>query len=128
MTRTARLRHVGRHTLAVAFETAGDVRSGPGRALGDRLDHGQVRGRCVPTAEHIHQSPQVVRALPGRRFDLRDRRQRARLYELVLREGRPSDVLAYVDGALVMDACWVASRELLQAADAGGDGIAYPGR
>jgi len=32
---------------------------------------------------------------PGRRFDLRDRHQRARVYELVLREGRPLDVLNY---------------------------------
>jgi transcriptional regulator with XRE-family HTH domain len=39
----------------------------------------------------------------GRRFDLLDRRQRARVYELVLREGRPSDVLTYLDGALLMD-------------------------
>jgi transcriptional regulator with XRE-family HTH domain len=40
---------------------------------------------------------------PGRRYDLRDRRQRARVYEIVLREGRPADVLAYVDGALLID-------------------------
>jgi transcriptional regulator with XRE-family HTH domain len=40
---------------------------------------------------------------PGRRYDLRDRRQRARVYELVLREGGPVDVLAYVDGALLVD-------------------------
>lgn len=39
----------------------------------------------------------------GRRFDLRDRRQRARLYELVLREGGPLDVLTYLDGALLID-------------------------
>jgi transcriptional regulator with XRE-family HTH domain len=39
----------------------------------------------------------------GRRFDLRDRRQRARVYEIVLREGGPSDVLTYVDGALLVD-------------------------
>lgn len=39
----------------------------------------------------------------GRSFDLRDRRQRARVYELVLREGGPEDVLAYVDGALLVD-------------------------
>ncbi|MFL4990065.1 MAG: helix-turn-helix transcriptional regulator [Microvirga sp.] len=39
----------------------------------------------------------------GRRFDLRDRRQRAHVYELVLREGRPSDVVSYVDGALLID-------------------------
>lgn len=39
----------------------------------------------------------------GRRFDLRDRRQRARVYEIVLREGGPDDVLAYIDGVLLVD-------------------------
>lgn len=39
----------------------------------------------------------------GRRYDLRDRRQRARVYEIVLREGSPEDVLAYIDGALLVD-------------------------
>lgn len=39
----------------------------------------------------------------GRSFDLRDRRQRARVYEIVLREGGPADVLAYIDGALLVD-------------------------
>ena len=39
----------------------------------------------------------------GRLFDLRDRRQRARVYEIVLREGGPDDVLAYIDGALLAD-------------------------
>jgi len=39
----------------------------------------------------------------GRRYDLLDRQQRARVYELVLREGGPEDVLAYVDGALLID-------------------------
>lgn len=39
----------------------------------------------------------------GRRYDLRDRRRRARVYEIVLREGSPDDVLAYVDGALLID-------------------------
>lgn len=39
----------------------------------------------------------------GRRYDLRDRRQRARVYEIVLREGGPDDVRAYVDGALLVD-------------------------
>jgi hypothetical protein len=36
-------------------------------------------------------------------FDLRDRRQRARVYEVVLREGGADDVLTYVDGALLLD-------------------------
>lgn len=39
----------------------------------------------------------------GRCYDLRDRRQRARVYEIVLREGGPEDVLAYVDGSLLID-------------------------
>lgn len=39
----------------------------------------------------------------GRIFDLRDRRQRARVYEIVLREGRPDDVLTYIDGLLLAD-------------------------
>lgn len=39
----------------------------------------------------------------GRTFDLRDRRQRVRVYEIVLREGGPADVLTYVDGALLVD-------------------------
>lgn len=40
---------------------------------------------------------------PGRGFDLADRRDRARVYEIVLREGGPEDVLAYVDGVLLID-------------------------
>jgi transcriptional regulator with XRE-family HTH domain len=40
---------------------------------------------------------------PGRGFDLRKRSQRARVYEIVLREGQPQDVLTYIDGALLVD-------------------------
>jgi len=40
---------------------------------------------------------------PGYRYNLRNRRQRARAYEIVLSEGRPEDVLTYVDGALLVD-------------------------
>ena len=40
---------------------------------------------------------------PGRSFDLRDRADRARVYEIVLREGEPKDILAYVDGTLLVD-------------------------
>lgn len=39
----------------------------------------------------------------GRRFDLSDRRDRERVYEIVLREGGPDDVLTYIDGALLVD-------------------------
>jgi transcriptional regulator with XRE-family HTH domain len=40
---------------------------------------------------------------PGRLFDLGSRADRARVYEIVLQEGRPADILAYVDGALLAD-------------------------
>ena len=38
------------------------------------------------------------------RFDLSDRADRARAYELVLREGQPEDIHSIVDGALLIDA------------------------
>ena len=40
---------------------------------------------------------------PDRQFKLSDRAQRARVYEIVLREGTPGDVLTYIDGALLID-------------------------
>jgi transcriptional regulator with XRE-family HTH domain len=40
---------------------------------------------------------------PGRVFDLASRSDRARVYEVVLREGRPEDIVRYVDGALLVD-------------------------
>lgn len=40
---------------------------------------------------------------PGRVFRLADRADRARVYEIVLREGRAEDVLHYIDGALLVD-------------------------
>ncbi len=40
---------------------------------------------------------------PGATFALRDRRPRARCYEVVLREGLEADLLRYVDGALLVD-------------------------
>lgn len=36
-------------------------------------------------------------------FDLRDRHQRARCYEIVLREGEPADILSMIDGCLLVD-------------------------
>ena len=73
------------------------------------------RGRPIVVPNQLPRLP-LVRALAvvvlplhlnwsdrGRSFDLRDRRQRARVYELVLREGQPDDVLAYVDGVLLVD-------------------------
>jgi hypothetical protein len=40
---------------------------------------------------------------PGRIFDLRSRADRARVYEIVLQEGTAADILAYVDGVLLVD-------------------------
>jgi transcriptional regulator with XRE-family HTH domain len=40
---------------------------------------------------------------PGREYRLRDRSDRARVYEAVLREGDAQDVLSYIDGALLVD-------------------------
>ena len=40
---------------------------------------------------------------PGREYRLRDRLDRARVYEAVLREGGAKDVLTYIDGALLVD-------------------------
>jgi transcriptional regulator with XRE-family HTH domain len=40
---------------------------------------------------------------PSRHVDLRDRRQRRRAYEIVLREGQPTDLLEWIDGALLVD-------------------------
>ncbi|BCJ29983.1 hypothetical protein [Actinocatenispora sera] len=39
----------------------------------------------------------------GRSFNLGRRRDRAWVYEIVLREGTPEDVLTYVDGVLLVD-------------------------
>ncbi|HEX6358490.1 helix-turn-helix transcriptional regulator [Actinophytocola sp.] len=40
---------------------------------------------------------------PGREYRLRDRLDRARVYEAVLREGDAKDVLTYIDGVLLVD-------------------------
>jgi transcriptional regulator with XRE-family HTH domain len=40
---------------------------------------------------------------PDRDYDLADRRQRARVYEIVLREGSARDISDYIDGALLAD-------------------------
>lgn len=78
-------------------------------------DVGVERGRPIPVPGALPRLPignafaTVVLPLHlnwfdrGRHYDMRDRRQRARVYELVLREGGPDDVRAYVDGALLVD-------------------------
>lgn len=47
--------------------------------------------------------PQHEWAGPRRNYYLHDRTDRARAYELILREGGPSDLLDYIDGALLVD-------------------------
>lgn len=73
------------------------------------------QGRFVPIPSHLPRlDPDKALATvtlplhlnwsePGRAFDLRDRHQRARVYEIVLREGAPEDLLAYIDGVLLVD-------------------------
>lgn len=46
---------------------------------------------------HLHWSG------PSRTYRLTDRLDRARVYEIVLREGSESDLLTYVDGGLLVD-------------------------
>ena len=41
--------------------------------------------------------------VPRRLYCLDERADRARAYELILREGNPSDLLDYIDGALLVD-------------------------
>ena len=41
---------------------------------------------------------------PPRTFDLSERAERCRLYEIVLREGRPADIEGVVDGVLLCEA------------------------
>ncbi len=41
---------------------------------------------------------------PSPQFDLADRSERSRTYELVLREGTPNDIASVVDGALLVEA------------------------
>jgi transcriptional regulator with XRE-family HTH domain len=74
-----------------------------------------ARGRWVWVPDHLprlgmaHAFARVRLPLhlnwsaPGRVFDLGSRADRARVYEVVLQEGRPADILAYVDGALLVD-------------------------
>jgi transcriptional regulator with XRE-family HTH domain len=61
-----------------------------------RLDPAEALA-TVMLPQHLHWSG------PSRPFRLRDRRDRARVYEIVLREGGQEDLLLFVDGALLVD-------------------------
>ena len=73
----------------------------PGKTtwIPDRLPRVDV-GRALATVEL---PPHLNWSAPGRVFDLRSRADRARAYEIVLQEGTPTDIMAYVDGALLVD-------------------------
>jgi transcriptional regulator with XRE-family HTH domain len=43
-------------------------------------------------------------SIPGYMYDMADRQERHRVYEIVLREGTADDIMTYVDGALLIDA------------------------
>ncbi len=72
-------------------------------------------GRMAPVPSHLPRLPldqafarielplHLNWSQPDRVFDLSDRRQRARVYEIVLREGTAEDIRRYIDGALLMD-------------------------
>lgn len=73
------------------------------------------RGRTAPVPDQLPDLParEALRVLDmplhlewsrtRRSVDLADRRQRARAYEVVLREGSPADIESIVDGALLVD-------------------------
>lgn len=87
-------------------------------SIENRIDFAEVvtaRGRTVWVPNHlprlmIHQAMATVVlplhlnwSTPGVAVDLSDPTQRARCYEIVLREGGPEDIITYVDGALLVD-------------------------
>jgi transcriptional regulator with XRE-family HTH domain len=124
----ARRAHTSRPTLS-AYEHG---RKSPTVATAERLlaeagyqlsaepritftDHLDRRGHQHPVPDRLPRLP-LAQAMatvkvplhlewsaPGRTVQLYDRHQRARFYEIVLREGGPADVLTYIDGALLVD-------------------------
>lgn len=79
------------------------------------IEHVTGRGRSVVVSSELPRL-EPVRAFavvklplhlnwsePGQVFDLSDRPQRSRVYEIVLREGAAEDLLTYVDGVLLVD-------------------------
>ncbi len=78
-----------------------EVRTSRGRSLAvpDALPRLPVRQALATVVLPLH----LDWSSPGRTLDLADRRQRARAYEVVLREGQGSDIQRFVDGALLVD-------------------------
>jgi DNA-binding XRE family transcriptional regulator len=101
--RSPTLRTAARILVAAGYELAVE----PRLTLGEHLT---ARGRTVVVPSHLPRlEPSRVLATvtlplhlnwsePGRSHDLRDLRQRARVYEIVVREGGEQDLLAYIVG------------------------------
>lgn len=91
----------GHELAAIPTVTFTEVSTGPGHTVLvpshlPRLDPAHALA-LVTLPLHLNWSE------PGRSYDLRDRRQRARVYEIVLREGTPTDLITYIDGVLLAD-------------------------
>ena len=91
----------GHELAAVPVVTFTEWASRRGRVfvVPDRLYRLPVRRAMAAITLPLH----VSWSGPGRVSHLADRVQRARVYEALLREGRPADIVAYVDGALLVD-------------------------
>lgn len=72
---------------------------GPGLWVPDRLWRLPVRRALATVTLPLH----LNWSEPGRTSDLSDRGRRARVYEVVLREGTPDDIRSIIDGALLVD-------------------------
>jgi len=102
------------------LETAARVLAAAGQELTtvprvEFVEHALSRGRTTSVPTNLPRLPlrQALATItlplhlnwsqPNREFKLSDRDRRARVYEIMLREGTPEDVLAYIDGALLVD-------------------------
>jgi transcriptional regulator with XRE-family HTH domain len=82
----------------VEFRHQSTVR-GPGVWVPDRLWRLSVRRALGTVTLPLH----LNWSAPGRTSDMSDRGRRARVYEVVLREGTPDDIRGIIDGALLVD-------------------------
>ena len=91
----------GHELVAIPVVTFSERLSRRGRvfAVPDRLSRLPVSRAMATITLPLH----VSWSEPGRLSHLADRAQRARVYEVLLREGRPADILEHVDGALLVD-------------------------
>lgn len=84
----------------VMFHTV-DLGSGRPAHVADRLWRLPIAQAFTDVELPLH----LAWSGPTTSLSLRDPRQRARCYEIVLREGTPADIQRYVDGALLVE-CW----------------------